>query len=163
MFSMQVETMLVNEWQLGDSLSQAIQTERRSDFGLMLAMLSQDVCLHGEFQLPKPALPEQQDLRQRFQLPEEAALKREYQESDAGVRIASAFQRSGLSQSRLQHCLSPDALTYQGKRDHGMQVAIDNCAPSVTKAAKAYAANKPARWPLDQLLAAQRLQASAIA
>ncbi|WP_169628234.1 VC2046/SO_2500 family protein [Ferrimonas futtsuensis] len=160
---MQAEAILVNEWQLGDSLSQAIQTERRSDFGLMLAMLSQDVRLHAEFQLPKPAGEQEQDLRERFALPEPEQAKAQYKDAQRSCRIASAFHQSGLPQSRLQHCLDPDALVYEGSHSAAMQQALANCSPSVKREdAQVQAARQPGQWRLEQLLAAQRLQAGAL-
>lgn len=160
---MQTQAILVNEWQLGDALGQAIQTDRRSDFGLMLAMLSQDVRLHGEFQLPKPDEKPSKDLREQFQLPEPEPMLGEYQQPQRSVKIADAFQKSDLVQSRLQHCLKPDALSYQGSHPHGVQQALENCPPNVADFEKAKSVQPPKTWPLGQLLAAQRLQSSAIA
>ncbi|WP_169306987.1 VC2046/SO_2500 family protein [Ferrimonas sediminicola] len=161
---MQAEAILVNEWQLGDSLSQAIQTDRRSDFGLMLAMLSQDVRLHAEFQLPKVSQPESEDLRRRFSLPEPEQTKAHYCDAQRSCRIANAFHQSGLAQSRLQQCLDPDALVYEGEHSAAMQLALDNCSPSV-KCPQVHqlAARQPGHWRLEQLLAAQRLQAGVLA
>jgi len=76
---MEIENnILINELQLGVKLSECIQSERRSDFSLMLAMLTDDVKEHGQFKLPVVDKSDDLDfelqLRQKFNLPKKIEL-----------------------------------------------------------------------------------------
>ena len=70
--------ILVHELQLGEQLNESVHSERRSDFSLMLAMLTEDVKAHSQFTLPLSQIPEKstssEQLRKHFQLPDEAPL-----------------------------------------------------------------------------------------
>ena len=71
-------TILVNELQLGEQLNTCIHAKRRSDFSLMLAMLTDDVRAHSQFSLPLTEVEvvdtTDTSLRKTFHLPEPAPL-----------------------------------------------------------------------------------------
>ncbi|MCT7656622.1 hypothetical protein MBH78_22305 [Oceanimonas sp. NS1] len=61
--------LLINDSQLGDSLNQAVHQGRREDFGLLLAMLSEDARDLPRIDQPAAGLSEP-DWRAHFALPE---------------------------------------------------------------------------------------------
>ncbi|WP_051202264.1 VC2046/SO_2500 family protein [Ferrimonas senticii] len=161
---MRTDAILVNELQLGNALSSAVTESRRSDFGLMLAMLVQDARCFAEFQLPSASSNPALSLRQRLQLPDEAPMVRQYCEDQRAIRCAEAFQQSGLTQSRLQQCLEPEPLELRGPYPFGLQQAFNNAEPW-SQAMPQMATNPkplPPHKQLADIIAEQRLQSAAL-
>ncbi|MBY5991905.1 VC2046/SO_2500 family protein [Ferrimonas balearica] len=161
---MRPEGILVNEWQLGNALNQAVHQDRRGDFGLLLSMMVQDVRYHGSFELLKDEDQQPLPLRRRFDLPEAAPLSGEYRDSGRAAACAAAFHQGGLLQSRLQHCLQPEPLDNRGAHPHGLALAIANAEP-VARPEKDTALARRRLRPtvaLSDLIAEQRLQSQAL-
>ena len=69
---MQNTISLVNELTLGSRLNQAVEANRRGEFGLLLALISGEQQEMPQFQI-KPSMTEQDD-RAQFNLPPEQLL-----------------------------------------------------------------------------------------
>ena len=102
--------MLVDEMQLGDRLNQDVQRADRADFALMLAMLSQDVTDHAEFDPSSEQETTEADLRARFGLP--PAVKAYADEADfkRGSAVSQLFNDDGINSVFLAHCLRSEPL-----------------------------------------------------
>lgn len=100
--------MLINEWQLGSELNQALQQHCRADFQLWLSVLSPATEEQAGFCLPDGnATPQQTDLRQQLQLP---ALRDPAMLSTDIARMCQqghALQQGGFAALRLSLLLQP--------------------------------------------------------
>ncbi|WP_298445368.1 VC2046/SO_2500 family protein [uncultured Ferrimonas sp.] len=161
---MRTDAILVNELQLGDSLSQAVQQDRRGDFSLLLAMMVQDVRFQSQFQLKKDDQGEALPLRQQMQLSEPQPLTEQYQQDSRAQANADAFHQGGLAQSRLQHCLQPEPLDLRGEHPVGLQQALENAEPWQSKREQVakQMTTFPQQMDLANLIAQQRLQSAAL-
>ena len=126
-----VETnLLIHELQLGQQLSQCVQSNRRADFGLMLAMLAEDVREHSQFKLPHDEITEpaytDTKLRKFFQLPDEIPLG--LQELDALNQYdqADLIDGNNLPTMHLQNALSPKALAFRDNKAHVPTQVMEN-------------------------------------
>ncbi|KLV11309.1 hypothetical protein C9I92_11475 [Photobacterium ganghwense] len=121
---MQIHTLdkaqLINEVQLGSQLNQAVETGRRADFALMLAMLSPDRLET----VPVDTLPATEqtegDLRAYFELQPPRPLSASESCYENSARQAQAFHDGGMADVRLLSGLSPTALTYPPTGTKGM-------------------------------------------
>ncbi|GAA4873298.1 VC2046/SO_2500 family protein [Ferrimonas pelagia] len=157
---MRPDAILINELQLGSSLSQAVHENRRGDFGLLLSMMVQDVRFQSQFQLDRTEQSEPRSMRQRFELAEPLPAQQEYKDASHSIEVADAFQQGGLTQSRLQDCLRPAALDVRGEYPYGLQQALNNAEPWAGKqeAIKEQMKTLPPQMDLADLIAQQRLQ-----
>ncbi len=95
--------LLVNDSQLGDHLNQAVIDGRRSDFGLLLALISEDARDLPRIEEPKNE-QEQPDWRAYFGLPEPNPL---YADEQDGIRAPQlSALAGGLQQDSLRLLLS---------------------------------------------------------
>lgn len=118
--------ILTHELQLGEQLNESVHSARRSDFSLLLAMLTDDVRAHSQFKLPRSKSPEKitsaKLLRKEFQLPDEAPL------AIADISELSAFDQASLVESKqlaqlhLLNALQPKPLAF---RDDAKHIASD--------------------------------------
>ncbi|QIZ76329.1 VC2046/SO_2500 family protein [Ferrimonas lipolytica] len=161
---MRTDAILVNELQLGDSLNQAVQQDRREDFSLLLAMMVQDVRFQSQFQLGKDEQGDNVSVRQQLHLAEPQALVSQYQQEGRTIVNADAFQQGGLVQSRLQNCLQPEAVDIQGQHPYGIQQALNNAEPWVSKRQQVAVQMQrfPQQMDLANLIAQQRIQSNAL-
>ncbi|ADN76429.1 hypothetical protein Fbal_2226 [Ferrimonas balearica DSM 9799] len=161
---MRPEGILINEWQLGSALNQAVHQGHRGEFGLLLSMMVQDVRYHGSFQLEKTEQGEPLPLRQRFELPEPQPTISRFPDIHRSEACAQAFHQGGLVQSRLQQCITPEPLDIRGEHCHGMSEALANAEPvsrqpdSLAQKLRVF----PAQMALADLIAEQRLQSAAL-
>jgi hypothetical protein len=99
--------MIINEWQLGDQLNQALGMARPADFRLWLAMLSPAIEEQAEFCWPDEPAPKQADLRRVYQL----APERDFALNTADLADLAAshqaFLSHGLADWRLRNLLRP--------------------------------------------------------
>lgn len=123
---MQIESLLVNELQLGGRLNAAVENQRRGEFGLLLAMLSADSSDMAQFQFDKD-LTINQKLYKQFQLQQPQKLVDDLS-STATEHIdnAAVFHSQGLRQFHLQQSLYPEAMVIRGKHDDAMTQALSN-------------------------------------
>lgn len=122
-FSMQhisLDNMLINEIQLGTGLNQAVESGRRADFSLMLALLSSELMENT----PQDNVPEQiqteQQLRAYFELPSPQPLTTSEHCYQRSADQAKAFHESGIASTRLLHGLQPTALTFPAENTKGL-------------------------------------------
>ncbi|WP_445424706.1 MULTISPECIES: VC2046/SO_2500 family protein [unclassified Alishewanella] len=99
---------IINEWQLGTTLNQALQQQHRADFALWLAVLSPAVQEMAAFYTPLPksvevnaTLYQQLFVRQRRSFA--------WQETDAAVLAQlNRSAQTSLRQLKLQSALTPE-------------------------------------------------------
>ncbi|WDE01910.1 hypothetical protein SG35_016550 [Thalassomonas actiniarum] len=114
--------LLVHELQLGEQLGECVHSARRSDFSLMLAMLTEDVRDHSQFALPvvedEPRDITTETLRKEFHLPDEAplALKNDTQIQD--FNQAELVQDNQLASLQLQNAINPKPLAFRDDKSH---------------------------------------------
>lgn len=161
---MRPEGILVNEWQLGSALNQAVHQGHRGEFGLLLSMMVQDVRYHGNFQLEKTPEGEPLPLRHRFELPDDAPTVGHYSDTLRSDACAHAFHQGGLPQSRLQQCLTPEPLDVRGEHPYGLSEALSNAEPAARNPQTLASQMRvfPAQMALADLIAEQRLQSAAL-
>ncbi|GGB49950.1 hypothetical protein GCM10011502_23960 [Oceanisphaera marina] len=96
-------TLLVNDSQLGDHLNQAVREGRRSDFGLLLALLSEDARDLPRIEETKNEQG-QPDWREYFALPGQNPLYAEEQDEIRAPQLSALA--SGLQQDSLRLMLA---------------------------------------------------------
>lgn len=103
---------LVHEVQYKEALGHAVAQGRRSDFALMLALLSGDV----NETAPTDASPEEiktdDQLRQQFQLPPSSRLTAEDVDYQLCAEQANAFHQGGIASAKFRDCVNPSALHF---------------------------------------------------
>ncbi len=102
--------MLVDEMQLGDRLNQDVHSADRADFALMLAMLSQDVTDHAEFDPATEQEKTEADLRAKFGLPPAVKSYAEQSDFKRASEISDMFSSDGIHSVFLAHCLRDEPL-----------------------------------------------------
>lgn len=122
--------ILTHEQQLGEQLNESVHMARRSDFSLLLAMLTDDVRAHSQFKLPRTESPEittsSAQLRKEFQLPAEAPL------AMADINELSAFNQANLvennqfEQLHLTNALKPKPLAFRDDASHIANNVLEN-------------------------------------
>ncbi len=109
--------LLAHELQLGEQLNQCVQSKRRADFSLMLAMLTEDVREHSQFFLPKTQPTETQItdslLRKTLHLTEPAALALDNIDEIEQFSQAEFIVEQRLADLHLQNALSPLPLSFR--------------------------------------------------
>ena len=122
--------ILVHELQLGEQLNESVHHERRSDFSLLLAMLTEDVRAHSQFTLPLSQIPEKstssEQLRKYFQLPDEAPLALKDVADISRYNQASLLEKQQLEDLRLANILSPKPLAFRDDVKHINQQVMTN-------------------------------------
>ncbi|MEM0514335.1 VC2046/SO_2500 family protein [Pseudoalteromonas sp. YIC-827] len=132
---MQIESVLINEAQLGTALNSSITHQRRNDFALLLASLSYDALDFAQFHLPKTPVHTRvvSDEQLRCQLggatPRPCAPPHYDIALTQGQRQTLAL--SSLTSLRLQDCLAPTPLAVRDDAKHLPLPVLTNCAPSV--------------------------------
>ena len=107
------DQLLIDELQLGQNLNQAIHEGRRSDFGLLLALLSPDVQDQPWVADRLPEAPASKDWRQHFSLPAARPLECDEQSPDRMAAYHQAAAQGGQAACRLLDCLHPEALVIE--------------------------------------------------
>lgn len=129
---MQVDSLLINESQLGSQLNQCVHQSRRSDFSLMLAMLSQDVRDFSEFHSVDNDTAEstqESDLRALFDLPQEKRMGLTSMDEVEEFNQAHLIEEGGLSTIRLNQCVKPQALAFRDDKEFIDTVVTSNLSP----------------------------------
>jgi hypothetical protein len=123
-------TILVNELQLGEQLNSCIHAKRRSDFSLLLAMLTDDVRAHSQFTLPVTEVDvintTDDSLRQTFHLPEPAPLALTSTDQLSDFNQASLVAADQLAAIKLQGVLQPQAIAFRDDAKHIAQNVLTN-------------------------------------
>ena len=122
--------ILVHELQLGEQLNESVHSERRADFSLLLAMLTDDVRAHSQFKPPKTITPTQastsEQLRKRFQLPNEAPIALKDMQDLQLFNQADLIESKRLDHLRLINALSPNPLTFRDDASFITQQVMSN-------------------------------------
>lgn len=105
------EHYLVDELQLGQTLNQAISQGRRSEFSLLLAMLSPDVEDQPWVADAQPTAVSGIDWRRRFELPRAKPVEAHEASAERALAMASQLTQGGMASVRLLECLEPEPLT----------------------------------------------------
>ncbi|WP_105189955.1 VC2046/SO_2500 family protein [Pseudoalteromonas sp. T1lg48] len=132
---MQIESVLINEAQLGTALNSSITQQRRNDFALLLAALSYDALDFAQFQLPKTRCeaPMVGDEQLRRQLG--AAQPRPCAPPSYNIALTQGQRQtlamSSLTSLRMQDCLAPTPLAIRDDAMHLPLPVLTNCAPNV--------------------------------
>jgi hypothetical protein len=109
--------ILINELQLGEKLNECIHHKERSQFSLLLAMLTDDVQAHSQFSLPRTeelsSASDEDNLRKLFKLPPEQALSLDGVENIEAFNQADLIQDNTLSGLYLTNALKPVPLAFR--------------------------------------------------
>lgn len=114
------KAQLITDVQLGDNLNHAVTQGRRSDFALMLALLSGDATETTPLEPPYPETSTEDDLRKALSLPQPARLSAEERDYELCGNQAASFHSAGLASTKLNHCVSPSALHFPAVGTHGL-------------------------------------------
>lgn len=104
------DVMLVDELQLGTSLNHAVNSGSRAEFGLLLAMLSDDVCDAPQFSDPMKPAPQKEDLRARFGLPPKQPCYAQEGDFERAGELADALSQGGQQALGLLLCARQEPL-----------------------------------------------------
>ncbi len=125
---MQLERALINELDTGTSLNLATVSNRRSDFSLLLALMSQDIRDMAQFEINRsPNDSENIKLRKKFELPAEEVLIADLSTQAVLIDHSATFQSQGALEFRLRQNLQPEAMICRGKYPADLNEALDNC------------------------------------
>jgi len=122
--------ILVNELQLGETLNQCIHKKERSQFSLLLAMLTDDVQAHAQFSLPKTEVQkikkEGDSLRNLFKLPQEQSLSIDNFDQIEAYNQASLLKKESLTELSLLNALKPTPLAFRNNNKYISKNILDN-------------------------------------
>lgn len=158
---MQTQSVLAGELQLGQTLNHCIRDGKKSEFDLLLAMLSNDVTEQDQFSLnpiEEVKLPAQ-SLREEFNVPIPQTLKASSSsENEYSLKLGKIANEEGLLTARFHHCLQPDALDFKTNMKHGIASELYNSlSPTVAKRfTKQVSEIRPEIIEIDKLIAAQK-------
>ncbi|BDM64020.1 queD-like protein [Shewanella sp. NFH-SH190041] len=116
----------INERLLGSRLNQALGQQRRGEFALLLAMLSQDVCQQSQFSGMTPSPDTSSLLYQQLDVPAPAPYLREITPDRPLINHAQQFYVGGMPCFRLQQCLTPEPVLSRGQQPAYMLDALLN-------------------------------------
>jgi len=122
--------ILINELQLGEQLNECVHENKRSDFSLLLAMLTDDVRAHAQFSLPEtteePPKSDEASLRKLYQLPNAQALSLEALDNIDCYNQADLVNENKLIDLHLANALTPNPLAFRNNSKHIAQQVLDN-------------------------------------
>lgn len=138
--------LLINEIQLGNKLNECVHSERRSDFSLMLAMLTDDAREFSEFALPvkdeETSLSDDEynelTLRKIFNLPEKSPLSLTNITELEKFNEAHLISEQTIAAIHLSNVLTPKPLSFRNNDQH---IASDIMANTSIHTQKRYESN----------------------
>lgn len=115
--------LLINEISLGNTLNQCVHAERRQDFSLMLAMLTQDAREFSEFMLPdsspeNKSTDDNSQLREYFSLPKAQALALSNIEQVSSYNQADLVATPNMVNLHFLNALAPKPLAFRDDAKH---------------------------------------------
>ncbi|QSX35143.1 queD-like protein [Shewanella avicenniae] len=125
---MQPASIVVNELTIAPALRSAVEQNQRGDFGLLLAMLSQDARDWPQFHL-QDGIALQEKLAKQFELPPAERLIDNVAENAEVVDNSQYFLNEGATAFRLQQCLRPEALVIRGQHPLSDSEVLENLDP----------------------------------
>lgn len=124
------KNILVHELQLGEQLNKSVHDNRRSDFSLVLAMLTDDVLAHSQFSVPKTEVIhlESNDelLRKELNLPKLPRLSLENVESITEFNQANFIVENRIQDLHLTDALNPKPLSFRNDAKHILHNILSN-------------------------------------
>lgn len=112
--------ILINELQLGEKLNHCVHHKERSQFSLLLAMLTDDVEAHSQFFLPKteqaPHQSNENQLRKKFNLPDKQAFAIEDLSQVNAFNQAKLIKDNRLTELYLINALKPNPLAFRDNK-----------------------------------------------
>lgn len=122
--------LLIEELQLGEKLNQCIHTNRRSDFSLMLSMLTDDVRAHSQFSLPQSEAKVHETsedlLRKSLELPNKAPLALKDSRDINDFSQANLIAESKLASLHFENFLKPKAIAFRDDSKHIPTTVLSN-------------------------------------
>lgn len=122
--------ILINELQLGEQLNECIHQGKRSDFSLLLAMLTDDVRSHAQFSLPKTDIPsitkDEDSLRKLYNLPKAQPLSLVDLQQIESYNQASLISDNKLVDLHLLNAINPNPLAFRNDNKHISQDVLNN-------------------------------------
>ena len=122
--------LLVEELQLGEQLNHCVHSDRRSDFALMLSMLTDDVLAHSQFKLPETEQPNtvssEDLLRKEFELPDKQRLALDSIEDINEFSQAHLIEAKHLTALHLAQALTPKPLAFRDDKNHISSTILSN-------------------------------------
>lgn len=122
--------ILEHELQLGEQLNESVHSDRRADFSLLLAMLTDDVRSHSQFSLPQSAkeilVVDDASLRKEFELPDKAPLSLGKHQSTSIYDQGELIEQNKLAELHLTNALSPKPLAFRDDKKHISQQILSN-------------------------------------
>ena len=128
MSAIQTNSVLVNESQLGVRLNQAIGSNRRGEFGLLLSLLSIDARDMAQFNTEKY---KSADLRAKFDLPEQQRLLNQLDTDELCIDNSQVYQQGGVTAFRLANALHEEAMVIRRNETLDMEEVLANCELNV--------------------------------
>ncbi|MGL5759777.1 VC2046/SO_2500 family protein [Plesiomonas sp.] len=113
--------VLTDELQLNGRLPKAIEQGQRTDFSLLLAMLSANVCDQAQFQMPEP---QTQTASLNLPVPPKSRLYGHEDDVQWADQRTEAFHQGGLASTWLLECLQPDPLIYPPQNTAGLRPEV---------------------------------------
>ncbi len=135
---MQIDHFLNNELQLGNQLSVCVKHNRRSEFSLLLAMISHDALDFSQFKLPKTdkqnAYSDQStDLRSSLGAGPEQPLAADPVDFLIGEKNAFTLAEQQMQQLKLSLYLAPEPLAIRDDSKYIPSNIMENCELAVRK------------------------------
>lgn len=129
--------LLIHELQLGEQLGECVHSKRRSDFSLMLAMLTDNVKEHSQFFVPETVEKSKETtdgiLRKEFNLPDNAPLALKENEQLNHFDQSNLVQENRMTDLHLLNALRPKALAFRDNVKHIAYDVLTNTSPYCQK------------------------------
>ncbi|MCF1427009.1 MAG: queD-like protein [Shewanella sp.] len=152
---MRTESVLINELHLGSRLNQAVESNRRGEFGLLLAMLSTDPRDMAQFRLQQ-SRTEAERLQRAFELLEPAPLLADLSNDSWVTDNSACFFDEGARSFQLHQAMTPEALVIRGAMPSDLSQALTNTDPAGRLRHCGESAQLPELPPLAEILTTQR-------
>jgi hypothetical protein len=123
---MQIERILSNELQLGQQLNTSV-VDDRANFSLLLALMSQDVQDQAQFHLEsnkQQAVQSDSSLQDQFPVPTQQPLVSDLSGEVQSLEGGELANTHGLVAARLRHCLTPEPLSFELGKKHGIAADV---------------------------------------
>ncbi|RQW64173.1 VC2046/SO_2500 family protein [Vibrio viridaestus] len=115
-----ISANLINEIQCGSNVNQAISSNRRADFALLLAMLSSDARESTPVEVVTQTETNDAVLAKQFGIRDRQPLTSSQDSYSNSANIAQQFHEAGISSAKLKHYLTPEPLCYQPENTLGL-------------------------------------------
>lgn len=145
---------LIEEAQLGTTLNRNVHSNKRSEFSLLLAMLTDDVRAFSQFNLPTHKTAEKtitdEQLRRTFMLPEKTELAIKALDDIDRYAQSSLANQGLLTTLKLQDCLQAKPIGFRDDKAHVPSAIMENTSLYCQLTHSKTAANKlPAKRNFD--------------